>query len=128
MPLTAKEEAFLGNPPGGVDEQHQLLEYSPPSTSKIGKWTIVFLILNRTIWSGIFLAPHKVLAGTGCVGGALLLWLLGAVFSICGLYVWLECSMSMPQRTVRGESEPRGVPRSGGEKNFVRPLCQIQWT
>lgn len=25
----------------------------------------------------------------------------------------------MPQRTVRGEAEPRGVPRSGGEKNFL---------
>lgn len=25
----------------------------------------------------------------------------------------------MPQRRVRGETEPRGVPRSGGEKNFL---------
>jgi amino acid transporter len=25
----------------------------------------------------------------------------------------------MPQRIVRGETEPRGVPRSGGEKNFL---------
>ncbi|RMZ82878.1 hypothetical protein DV737_g1875, partial [Chaetothyriales sp. CBS 132003] len=120
MPLTANEEALLGNPSqDDIDEQHQTLEYSPSATNKIGRWTIVALILNRTIGSGIFLTPHRVLAGTGCVGGALLLWLLGAIISICGLYVWLECAMSIPQRTVRGETEPRGVPRSGGEKNFL---------
>jgi Amino acid permease len=127
MPLTANEEALLGDPsPDDIDEQHQTLEYSPPTSNKIGKWTIVALILNRTIGSGIFLAPRRVLAGTGCVGGALLLWVLGALISICGLYVWLECALSMPQRTVKGETEPRGVPRSGGEKNFVRPLCQFR--
>lgn len=39
--------------------------------------------------------------------------------SLCGIYVWLECGLGMPQRRVRGETEPRGVPRSGGEKNFL---------
>jgi hypothetical protein len=47
------------------------------------------------------------------------LWVAGALISVCGLYVWLECGLSMPQRRVRGEAEPRGVPRSGGEKNFL---------
>ena len=120
MPLTDNEIALLGDPVlEDIEDQHQIVEFSPTAAKKIGKWTIVALVLNRTIGSGIFLAPHRVLAGTGCVGGALFMWLLGALLSICGLYVWLECSMSMPQRTIRGETEPRGVPRSGGEKNFV---------
>lgn len=123
MVLTENERALLGNPTPedieDIDLDHQRLDYSPSEQSKIGKWTLVALILNRTIGSGIFLTPHKILAGTGCVGGALLLWVVGAFVSLCGLYVWLECGLSMPQRTVRGESEPRGVPRSGGEKNFV---------
>jgi len=120
MPLTANEEALLSNPTAeDIDPLHQRLDISPSNNVKIGKWTIVALILNRTIGSGIFLTPHRILAGTGCVGGALFLWVLGALFSMCALYVWLECGLSMPQRTVRGETEPRGVPRSGGEKNFL---------
>lgn len=114
MPLNANEEALLGIPSSmNVDLNHQRVEYAPKERSKIGKWTVMALILNRTIGSGIFLTPHTILAGTGCVGGALIFWVLGALISICGLYVWLECAMSMPQRRVRGEAEPRGVPRSG---------------
>ncbi|CZT18069.1 uncharacterized protein RCC_03907 [Ramularia collo-cygni] len=120
MPLNANEEALLGILPATtVDLNHQRVEYAPKERSKIGKWTVVALALNRTIGSGIFLTPHTILAGTGCVGGALILWVLGALISTCGLYTWLECSLSMPQRRVRGEAEPRGVPRSGGEKNFL---------
>ncbi|KAK5716211.1 hypothetical protein LTR17_016553 [Elasticomyces elasticus] len=114
------ERAFVGQPsPKDLDHDHDRLEHVPPDRNKIGKWTIVALILNRTIGTGIFLTPHRILAGTGCVGGALLLWVLAAAISLCGLYVWLECGLSMPQRQVSGEPEPRGVPRSGGEKNFL---------
>ncbi|KAK5715755.1 hypothetical protein LTR17_016665 [Elasticomyces elasticus] len=120
MPIDEIERAFLGQPsPKDLDHDHDRLEHVPPDRNKIGKWTVVSLILNRTIGSGIFLTPHRILAGTGCVGGALLLWVLVAAISLCGLYVWLECGLSMPQRQVLGEPAPRGVPRSGGEKNFL---------
>lgn len=112
MPLSKNEEALLGPL---VDEEieydHQRVDRAPLQDDKIGRITVVLLILNRTIGSGIFLTPHRVLAGAGCVGGALLLWVLGAFISLCGLYVWLECGLSMPQRTIRGEANPRGVPR-----------------
>ncbi|KAF2207524.1 hypothetical protein CERZMDRAFT_107794 [Cercospora zeae-maydis SCOH1-5] len=120
MPLNETERALLGRPrEEDVDQDHQRIDYAPREKSKIGRFTLVALILNRTIGSGIFLSPHRVLAGTGCVGGALCMWILAAVISICGLYVWLECGLSMPQRLVRGENKPRGVPRSGGEKNYL---------
>ncbi|KAI6861124.1 hypothetical protein KC334_g21127, partial [Hortaea werneckii] len=120
MPANAIEEAFLGQPSvDSIQHDHQRLEEAPEDRSKIGKWSLVALILNRTIGSGIFLTPHRVLAGTGCVGGALFLWVLGSLISMSGLYVWLECGLSMPQRRVHGEVDPRGVPRSGGEKNFL---------
>ncbi|KAM0721712.1 hypothetical protein Q7P37_002637 [Cladosporium fusiforme] len=120
MPLNANEEALLGEPSAeDVEYEHQRLVRVPGEASKFGKWSLVALILNRSIGSGVFLTPHLVLAGTGCVGGALCIWALVIVMSLCGLYVWLECGLSMPQRRVRGEAEPRGVPRSGGEKNFL---------
>ena len=120
MPLNDNEIALLSTPSyDDFDEGHQRLEFTPGAKDKIGRLTIIALILNRTIGSGIFLTPYRILAGTGCVGGALMLWTLGFLISLCGLYCWLECGLSMPQRTVRGETEPRGVPRSGGEKNYV---------
>ncbi|KAK4542948.1 hypothetical protein LTR36_005946 [Oleoguttula mirabilis] len=123
MPLNANEEALLGQPSlDDLQYDHQRLIRVPGEDSKLGKWSIVGLILNRSIGSGIFLTPHLILAGTGCVGGALLMWTLASLMSLCGLYVWLECGLSMPQRRVSGETEPRGVPRSGGEKNYLEFL------
>lgn len=120
MPLNDNERALLGRPStANLELDYQRVDFAPKEKSKIGRFTLVALILNRTIGSGIFLSPHKVLAGTGCVGGALCAWVLGALISVCGLYVWLECGLSMPQRRVRGEDKPRGVPRSGGEKNYL---------
>lgn len=120
MVLSANEVALLRQPGDDTIEYgHQRIDYAPSEARKIGKYTIVALILNRTIGSGIFLVPHRILSGTGCVGGALFLWVVGALISLCGLYVWLECGLSMPQRQIEGEPEPRGVPRSGGEKNFL---------
>jgi amino acid transporter len=117
MPYTEDELAVfeagrhLGN--------EQRFDTSPSKRQRLGQFSVVCLILNRTIGSGIFVTPAKVLAGTGSVGGSLLFWAAGAIISICGLFVWLECSMSMPQRHVKGHNEPRGVPRSGGEKNYL---------
>ena len=73
MPLNANEEALVGQlPPDHLDYGHQRLDHAPPEARKIGTWTL----MARSIGSGIFFTPHRILAGTGCVGGAL--FLLGA--------------------------------------------------
>lgn len=60
MPLNANEEALIGKPStADLDYEHQRVEYAPEEQHKIGKWTLVALILNRTIGSGIFLTPHR---------------------------------------------------------------------
>lgn len=117
MPYT-EDELLVFEAGQHLDDQ-QRFDTSPSKRQRLGQFTVVCLILNRTIGSGIFVTPAKVLAGTGSVGGSLLFWAAGAIISICGLLVWLECSMSMPQRPVKGHTEPRGVPRSGGEKNYL---------
>jgi hypothetical protein len=69
MPTDENERALLE----GVELQpgRQTRDRAPDKLKKIGGWTIVAFILNRTIGSGIFLLPGQVLGGTGCVGGAL---------------------------------------------------------
>ncbi|KAF2417528.1 hypothetical protein EJ08DRAFT_80031 [Tothia fuscella] len=90
------------------------------------------MVLNRTIGSGIFTVPPKVLAGTGSVGGSLLVWAFAGIISICGVLCWLELGMSIPFRKITENGVIRKVstPRSGGEKNwleyiFKKPLLFI---
>lgn len=102
-----------------VQDGHGREEFAPTTEQKLGRFTLVSLPLNRTIGSGIFVTPALILKGTGSVGGSLLLWLAGAIISTTGLLVWLELGLSVPRQRVRDGSK-RSVPRSGGEKNYVR--------
>ncbi|KAH8649067.1 amino acid/polyamine transporter I [Xylariales sp. PMI_506] len=72
---------------------------------KIGVAGAVFLILNKMIGTGIFSTPSGIFAATGSVGYSLVLWLLGGVFTFCGLSVYLEFGLA--------------IPLSGGEKNYL---------
>jgi O-antigen/teichoic acid export membrane protein len=95
-------------------------------SNKLGAITVVCFILNRTIGSGIFVLPATVLKGTDSIGIALILWAFGGVVSIAALLVWLTLAKSIPRFEVDGQEV--SVPRSGGEKNYVRtlvafPLC-----
>ena len=58
--------------------------------------------------------------GTGNVGASLLLWTFGGLISICLTAVWLEFSLSVPLYRVEDGRSLKSVPRSGGEKNYVR--------
>ena len=82
------------------------------------------MVLNRTIGSGIFTVPPKVLAGVGSVGGAILMWSFSGVIAICGALCWLELGLSIPFHRINDNGIVREVsaPRSGGEKNVVSYL------
>lgn len=47
----------------------------------LGKWDVASLIINKTVGAGIFTAPPLVLMYTQNKVGAILLWLLGVLFS-----------------------------------------------
>jgi hypothetical protein len=77
--------------------------------------------------SGIFVNPGEVLIGTNSYGISILLWTIGGIVAMCGLLVWLEFGLSIPRQIV-ASGEERSVPRSGGEKNYVRKdkmLCEL---
>ncbi|KAF1814073.1 hypothetical protein P152DRAFT_481226 [Eremomyces bilateralis CBS 781.70] len=103
-----------------LDEGHQRVDRAPSTSELLGPFSIICLFLNRTIGSGIFMLPGKVLAGTGSVGASLLLWAFGALIHLCGLLVWLELGLSVPFRNVPGTNEQKSVPRSGGELNYLQ--------
>ena len=60
------------------------------------------------IGTGVFATPSSILHSVGSVGASLMLWVLGLVLSLCGLFVWLELGTM--------------YPRSGGEKVYLEAV------
>lgn len=100
--------------------------YSPPKSQKIGWYTVAFLILNRTIGSGIFVTSAQVLRNTQSAGLSLIFWAIGGLLTLCVASVWLQFGLSTPRWKVAGGVE-QCVPRSGGEKNYVRPIHLVMF-
>jgi hypothetical protein len=104
----------------GLEEYQQSRmrkEYEPSAREKIRSITVICLILNRGIGSGIFATPSKILQGTRSVGVSLIFWGVGGILVTLGVLVWLTFGLSTPKQNIGGQT--RGVPRSGGEKNYV---------
>lgn len=64
--------------------------------------------VGRIIGTGIFSTPSSILGSVGSVGASLMLWVLGFVLSLCGLFIWLEFGTMFP--------------RSGGEKVYLEAV------
>ena len=118
--MAAFDEADFQRAVDDLDEDHQRIDVAPSAPQRLGRFTIVCLVLNRTIGSGIYVTPSIILQATGSVGASLLLWAFGGLITTCGLLVWLELGLSIPVRLIPGTGELKNVPRSGGEKNYVR--------
>ncbi|KAK5651815.1 hypothetical protein OQA88_11683 [Cercophora sp. LCS_1] len=108
--------------PAGEPEYYRsrrVTDRPPEGKGRLGPFSVVCLVLNRTIGSGIFVTPALVLSGTGTVGASLLLWAFGGLVATCGLLVWLELGLSLPLLPTGDDQQKRPVPRSGGEKNYL---------
>ncbi|KAI0694579.1 amino acid permease-domain-containing protein [Cerioporus squamosus] len=72
---------------------------------QIGVISAVFLIFNRMVGTGVFSTPSSILALSGSVGLALFIWVAGMLIAAAGMAVYLEFGS--------------GLPRNGGEKNYL---------
>lgn len=109
---------------------YQCVDTTPDDEQLLGRRDVFFLIINRSIGSGIWTVTPKVLAGTGSIGGALFVWISAGLIAICGAWCWVELGLTIPYYRIRvddngdiqedGETVIVAAPRSGGEKNFVR--------
>ncbi|KAJ6517472.1 APC amino acid permease [Mycena vitilis] len=91
----------------------------PHARRQLGLTSAAFLIFNRVIGTGIFATPSVILLSSGSVGIALLMWVLGALIAMAGTTVYVELGT--------------GLPRSGGEKNYLeymyrRPKFMVSCT
>lgn len=95
----------------------QAKEEPPKGNQRLGWFTVMCLILNRTIGTGIFATPGEIILATGSVGASLILWIVGGIIALAGVHVWNELGLSLPRRQ-DFEGKERSVPCSGGEKNY----------
>ncbi|KAK5996931.1 High-affinity methionine permease [Cladobotryum mycophilum] len=72
---------------------------------QIGIASACMLIFNRIIGTGIFATPSSILSLSGSVGLSLFMWLAGSLIAAAGTAVYLEWGT--------------GLPKNGGEKNYL---------
>ena len=89
------------------DEENgsDILFQTSESRKQIGLTSAIFLIFNRMIGTGIFATPSTIFALSGSVGLTLFIWVAGMLIAFAGMMVYLEFGT--------------GLPRNGGEKNYL---------
>ncbi|KAH6995142.1 amino acid/polyamine transporter I [Ilyonectria destructans] len=94
-----------GNSNTGSDTEAGRLRIASDAKRKIGVLSASMLIFNRIIGTGIFATPSSILALTGSTGLSLFMWVAGALIAGAGTAVYLEFGT--------------GIPKNGGEKNYL---------
>ncbi|KAF2228658.1 amino acid transporter [Viridothelium virens] len=79
--------------------------HTSESRRQIGLTSAIFLIFNRMIGTGIFATPSAIFSLSGSVGLSLFIWVAGMLIAFAGMLVYLEFGT--------------GLPRNGGEKNYL---------
>ncbi|KAK2464711.1 hypothetical protein APHAL10511_003287 [Amanita phalloides] len=101
---SAPPAADEAGPPGPARDGESF-DNVPQGRRQLGVPSAVFLIFNRVIGSGIYATPSIILRASGSVGVTFIMWLLGAAIAAAGTAVYVELGS--------------GLPRSGGEKNYL---------
>ncbi|KAL7274632.1 low-affinity methionine permease [Rhizina undulata] len=102
--VNGTESLSISNPSEPKHQNNTTLE--DVTTGRNLGWTsAVMLIFSRMIGSGVFATPGTILLTAGSPGMSLVLWVVGAMISFCGLAVYLEFGTMLP--------------KSGGEKVYL---------
>ena len=96
--------AFAVDHDTASDDGHDVYQTSD-GRRQIGLISAIFLIFNRMIGTGIFATPSSILSLSGSVGLSLFIWVAGLIIAAAGMAVYLEFGT--------------GLPRNGGEKNYL---------
>ncbi|TFL03428.1 high affinity methionine permease [Pterulicium gracile] len=102
-PYTDRKQGELVAVTNASDDEH--FDDVPQEKRQLGLVSVIFLIFNRIIGTGIFATPSSILRSAGSVGMAFILWLIGALIAAAGMAVYTEFGT--------------GLPRNGGEKNYL---------
>ncbi|KAE9363144.1 amino acid transporter [Stipitochalara longipes BDJ] len=98
-PVYGKVEDVLGDKE--VEERYTTSD----DRRQVSFISAVFLIFNRMVGTGIFATPAEIVSLSGSVGLSLFIWVIGMLIAGAGMMTYLEFGT--------------GIPRNGGEKNYL---------
>lgn len=110
-----------------IVKYYQRLPPAPSFTGHTGKFTIICLMLNHTIVTGIFARPCTTLPQANESSAlAVFLGAVGSLLMLATAICWAEMNLSLPSRPLvdLDKSSRRGwqrvsATRSGGDKSYV---------
>ncbi|KAK4928158.1 hypothetical protein LTR49_005096 [Elasticomyces elasticus] len=97
-------------------DRSKIVNFSPPH--RLGWVSVVCIIINRMIGTGIYRTPATVINGTQSVGVTLLFWCFGACAAFGGTLVYTEFGLRIPRYD--WDQTMVSVPRNGGELNYLK--------
>lgn len=74
----------------------------------MGVFSAINVIIGKTMGVGVYSVPSSIFVSVGSVGMTLLMWVLGAMISFCGLAVYLDLGTA--------------IPKSGGERVYLERI------
>lgn len=72
---------------------------------ELGLFSCICLISNRMLGTGVFATSSTIYTLCNSTGLALIMWAVGAIISLAGLFVYMEFGTA--------------IPKNGGEKNYL---------
>ncbi|QLL33202.1 hypothetical protein HG536_0E01130 [Torulaspora globosa] len=72
---------------------------------ELGLFSCICLICNRMLGTGVFATSSTIYTLCNSTGLALVMWAVGAIISLAGLFVYMEFGTA--------------IPKNGGEKNYL---------
>lgn len=72
---------------------------------ELGLFSCICLICNRMLGTGVFATSSAIYTLCNSTGLALVMWAVGAIISLAGLFVYMEFGTA--------------IPKNGGEKNYL---------
>jgi hypothetical protein len=99
------------------DVSNTIISSAPKERFRLGYFSVMCLVINRMIGTGIFNTPSTSMRGTQSIGISLLFWVVGMIYTFAGVHVFVEYGLNTPRYDFEGAEV--GVPRSGGALNYV---------
>jgi hypothetical protein len=109
-----KESARLGYYSTLCLISNRMIGRSGSSQTKTGLLTV-----GLQIGSGIFTSASIVFLNTQSIGLSLILWVIGAIFALSVVIVFIELGLTIPRWPFGPNGEKMSTPRSGDALNYV---------
>ncbi|KAF8865684.1 amino acid transporter, partial [Acephala macrosclerotiorum] len=96
----------------------------PKEAARMGYYSTICLIFNRMIGVGIFSSASAVFTNTKSIGLSLILWMIGSIICLAGVFVFVELGLTIPRWPFGRNGEKISAIRSGDGLNYFNYMLK----